>query len=435
MERVLGVGPRAQQTFLLEVPRRQQDGAAGSATHARRLGVGFGDLDQRHGARAIVVRTVVDHAALGTVVVEVGAHDDPLVLQFRVRAFDEADHVARGMDLPSHVRRDHHIETGEGNGCGASLVLRAARQLRQRATGALDETLRQRRGDADGGDPDPVQAALERVAPPAARGCGPVAGGLGAEVAGFGVIVDVRYQEGRDCPGLLRGGELAVGGGGLRSDEAIEGALGVRLFRFVIEDEDDVSRHAVAVVVVALLRRGDPEAGEHDLPAGRAAPALSQGVELLAALLRDHPPVVVLDGQAVVLPDLGLDDVEGVVVGAARSGRLESESLEARLDEGAREAALGRAGEAAAHLVSREEEEVGAEVGPRDRFDGGGGLLGARRCREREGADTEDHGDEPECVETCAVQDHGAPPSGGLLPGMGLQPKTLPAMYACPRAG
>ena len=98
-ERLLGVRPGAEQAALLGVPRREQHAALRPLPLLRGERVGFGDLDQRHDARAVVVRAVEDLRRVGAVVVVVRRHDHPFVLQPRVAPFEQRDDVAVGDDV------------------------------------------------------------------------------------------------------------------------------------------------------------------------------------------------------------------------------------------------------------------------------------------------------------------------------------------------
>ena len=81
-----------------------------------------------------------------------------------------------------------------------------------------------------------------------------------SKFAGVGMIVDVGHEEHADRALLLRRQHLLDWHGSFGRDDAVERAVRVALARLVLEDEGDASLRAVAVVVVAELRRVDAEA-------------------------------------------------------------------------------------------------------------------------------------------------------------------------------
>jgi len=105
-----GISP--QQATLLRVERGEEDRPLRALPLLRRQCVGLGNLEQAHGPRAVVVRSVVDAIAVGAAVVEMTGDHDPLVLELRATAFEGGDHVAVGDDVARDIGRERDSRPG-----------------------------------------------------------------------------------------------------------------------------------------------------------------------------------------------------------------------------------------------------------------------------------------------------------------------------------
>ena len=118
------------------------------------------------------------------------------------------------------------------------------------------------------------------------------------------------------------------------------------------------------------IRRGDAEARERHRRAHLPGAAESLRIEILAGLELARAAVGAPSTSSKRLPSPSVADHQVVVVEVAAVGhRLEAGALEPRPDVVSRDAVLVGVGQPAAHRVAGEEEQVGAQVGLRDRLD------------------------------------------------------------------
>ena len=190
------------------------------------------------------------------------------------------------------------------------------------------------------------------------------------------MVVDVRDEDDRGRPGLLRIERLAQIARVLGGDDPVEDAVRVALTGLVVEDEDEPAlERVVAQVVMRQLRRSNPEAGEDHFALDAPARREVERREALPHLDRRPGPVLPQDLELVVVTELGPHERERVAEGVLATHRLETEPLEPRLKEAGRERVLGGVGQTPAHLVRGEKEEIRPELVREDR------VLARRRLR------------------------------------------------------
>ena len=211
-----------------------------------------------------------------------GGDEHPFVLQFRIAAFDESQHVPirHDVSIDSGVNGD---VTAERNGRDTAGRFCFLREFVERRTGLRHQRSRQRRRDLNRGNANAIGPRGQHVALDARRLGGPeVARGL-LEVGRIRMVVHVADEHNADGAFLLRRQRLAPGGRGFGGHHAFKGAVRIALARFVIEHHHDRTAHGVLVIVVVPLRRHDAEAGKHHPSRRDAAAAEPLGIEVLAA--------------------------------------------------------------------------------------------------------------------------------------------------------
>jgi len=107
-------------------------GVRGKDRQEREVTLNIPDLEQRHRSGSVVVGAVQDLRAVDAVVVEVSGDEHPFILQRRVAAFDEPEHVAIGNDVPVDGGAQGH-DGRQGHGCDAAHGIGLLGQLRHRA--------------------------------------------------------------------------------------------------------------------------------------------------------------------------------------------------------------------------------------------------------------------------------------------------------------
>jgi hypothetical protein len=200
------------------------------------------------------------------------------------------------------------------------------------------------------------------------------------------VVVHIGDEEHAGGTARLRRECLAPGRGRFGRDDALERTFRIAFAGLVVQDEHDLAADVAGVVVVAQRGRRDAEAGEHHRAGRRAAGAEALRIELLAVREVPRRPARTGDLEPVALAQRGGHEVVGLEVRAGGRGGLQAGALEPRADVVAGRDVLHRVGQAAAHRVTREEEEIGTQVVLADRLEAGRALLRAER----------DHGGERE---------------------------------------
>ena len=256
VQRRLGVRPRPQQALLLRVPRGEQDGPSRPVAPARGRAVGLGDLDERRHPRRVVVGPVVDDGSPRTVVVVVGADDDPLVPQRRVRPLDQPDHVAVGHRRPPHRRRQLDARSRQREGRRPAGPLGRFRQFVERPVRRFRDALREVARDVHDGDVHRLDPAREPVARHAGRPRRPHRAHRPGRAPGAPVVVAVGRHQHRDRAPGLGGQDLAHEPRRLRAHGAVEGAVPAELARLVVEHQGDRAGDVRRAVVVVAERAG-----------------------------------------------------------------------------------------------------------------------------------------------------------------------------------
>ena len=168
---------------------------------------------------------------------------------------------------------------------------------------------------------------------------------------------------------------LRQGAAGSAVTTPSNGLFVVALARLVVEHQHDLPGDVAAVVVVLPARGGDAEPGEDHRRGHFPAGAEALRVEVLAVREPAHRAVGAVHLQGAALAQRGGHQVVGLEIRAARGGRLQPDALEAGADVVGGGQVLGGVGEAAAHRIAGQEEEIGAQLVLADRLGVRRGLL------------------------------------------------------------